>query len=47
LLAGRYHADESFDNLALAKDGDADAVQFRKGFFLGDGTGAGKGRRSA
>ena len=25
----------------------ANAVQFRKGFFLGDGTGAGKGRQAA
>jgi hypothetical protein len=47
LLAGRYRVDESFDNLALARDDDADAVQFRKGFFLGDGTGAGKGRQAA
>jgi hypothetical protein len=39
LLAGRYRVDESLDNLSLAKDDDAAAVQFRKGFFLGDGTG--------
>ena len=31
----------------LAKDGDENAVQFRKGFFLGDGTGSGKGRQAA
>jgi predicted RNA methylase len=47
LLAGRYKLDESLDNVSLAKDGDADAVQFRKGFFLGDGTGSGKGRQAA
>ncbi len=47
LLAGRYLVDESLDNLALAKDGDEQAVQFRKGFFLGDGTGSGKGRQAA
>ena len=29
------------------EDGDANAVQFRKGFFLGDGTGSGKGRQAA
>ena len=39
--------DESLDNLRLAKDGEENAVQFRKGFFLGDGTGAGKGRQAA
>ncbi len=47
MLAGRYRVDESLDNLSLAKDGDPDAVQFRKGFFLGDGTGSGKGRQAA
>jgi hypothetical protein len=47
MLAGRYRVDESLDNLSFAKDGEADAVQFRKGFFLGDGTGTGKGRQAA
>jgi hypothetical protein len=47
MLAGRYRVDESLDTLALAKDGDAEAVQFRKGFFLGDGTDSGKGRQAA
>ncbi len=47
MLAGRYRVDESMDTLALAKDSDEDAVQFRKGFFLGDGTGSGKGRQAA
>ena len=47
ILAGRYRVDESLDNLSLAKDGDTDAMQFRKGFFLGDGTGSGKGRQAA
>ena len=47
LLAGRYRVDESLDTLSLAKDGDKGAVQFRKGFFLGDGTGSGKGRQAA
>ena len=32
---------------SLARDGDENAVQFRKGFFLGDGTGSGKGRQAA
>ena len=47
MLAGCYLVDENFDNLSLAKDGDDNAVRFRKGFFLGDGTGAGKGRQAA
>ncbi|MGO9473576.1 MAG: strawberry notch-like NTP hydrolase domain-containing protein, partial [Rhodomicrobium sp.] len=47
MLAGRYLVDESLDNLSLARDGDESAVQFRKGFFLGDGTGSGKGRQAA
>ena len=47
MLAGRYRVDESLDNLSLAGDGDPGAVQFRKGFFLGDGTGSGKGRQAA
>jgi len=47
LLAGRYRVDESLDTLSLAKQDDANAVQFRKGFFLGDGTGSGKGRQAA
>ena len=29
------------------EEDDTDAVQFRKGFFLGDGTGSGKGRQAA
>ncbi|TQM94647.1 strawberry notch family protein [Roseinatronobacter monicus] len=32
---------------SVAPDDAADAVRFRRGFFLGDGTGAGKGRQSA
>ena len=47
MLAGHYNVDDSFDTLTLATERDADAVQFRKGFFLGDGTGSGKGRQAA
>ncbi|CAN7624734.1 strawberry notch-like NTP hydrolase domain-containing protein [Pararhizobium sp. LjRoot238] len=44
-LAGFWAIDESWDNLkAVAADTD-DAVRFRRGWFLGDGTGAGKGRQ--
>ena len=46
-LPARYIVDEALDNLSLAREDDANAVQFRKGFFLGDGTGAGKGRQAA
>jgi predicted RNA methylase len=44
-LPGRWRADESFDNLFAAQDDEGAA--YRRGFFLGDGTGAGKGRQSA
>lgn len=46
-LAGRWTVDASFDNLKAAKDDEQDAVRFRRGWFLGDGTGAGKGRQVA
>ena len=39
--------DETFDTLSAAPDGAANAVRFRRGWFLGDGTGAGKGRQVA
>jgi hypothetical protein len=46
-LAGSWAVDETGDMVSAAPDGAADAVRFRRGFFLGDGTGAGKGRQSA
>lgn len=46
-LAGRWKLDETFDNLSAAREDDPDAVQFRRGWFLGDGTGSGKGRQVA
>jgi predicted RNA methylase len=53
-LAGSYTVDETFDLVSAAPEpapaqaGDAtDAVRFRRGWFLGDGTGAGKGRQVA
>jgi hypothetical protein len=46
-LAGSWSVDETFDNLSAAPDGVANAVRFRRGWFLGDGTGAGKGRQVA
>ncbi|MBP1847391.1 putative RNA methylase [Rhizobium petrolearium] len=46
-LAGHWSIDASFDNLkAVASDAEH-AVRFRRGWFLGDGTGAGKGRQAA
>ncbi|MFV1601595.1 MULTISPECIES: strawberry notch-like NTP hydrolase domain-containing protein [unclassified Phaeobacter] len=46
-LAGYWTVDETGDVVAAAPDDAADTVRFRRGFFLGDGTGAGKGRQSA
>jgi hypothetical protein len=46
-LAGSWCVDETGDMVSAAPADAADAVRFRRGFFLGDGTGAGKGRQSA
>jgi predicted RNA methylase len=46
-LAGSWKVDETFDMVSTAPDDSDDAVQFRRGWFLGDGTGAGKGRQVA
>ncbi|MFM7333007.1 MAG: strawberry notch-like NTP hydrolase domain-containing protein, partial [Tabrizicola sp.] len=46
-LAGSWTLDETGDMVSAAPDDAPDAVRFRRGFFLGDGTGAGKGRQSA
>ncbi|WFE77177.1 strawberry notch family protein [Roseinatronobacter sp. S2] len=46
-LAGSWCVDETGDMVSAAPDDAADAIRFRRGFFLGDGTGAGKGRQSA
>jgi ParB/RepB/Spo0J family partition protein len=54
-LAGSWNVDETFDIVTAAPDpgsspGQANAqnaVRFRRGWFLGDGTGAGKGRQVA
>ena len=42
-IPGRFKPDKEGVGLTLADDGEA----YRKGFFLGDGTGAGKGRQIA
>ncbi|MFM9973758.1 MAG: strawberry notch-like NTP hydrolase domain-containing protein, partial [Beijerinckiaceae bacterium] len=46
-LAGSWSVDAGFDVVKAAPDDDASAVRFRRGFMLGDGTGAGKGRQVA
>ncbi|MCC8429380.1 strawberry notch family protein [Reyranella aquatilis] len=46
-LAGSWVADETFDVVSAAPDDAENAVRFRRGWMLGDGTGAGKGRQVA
>ena len=46
-LAGTYTVDETYDLVSAAPEGAEHAVRFRRGWFLGDGTGAGKGRQVA
>jgi predicted RNA methylase len=46
-LAGSWTVDETFDLVTAARDDDEGAIRFRRGWFLGDGTGAGKGRQVA
>ena len=46
-LAGSWTVDATFDKVEAAPDDCDTAVAFRKGWFLGDGTGAGKGRQVA
>ncbi len=46
-LAGSWVMDETFDTVSAAPDDAENAVRFRRGFMLGDGTGAGKGRQVA
>jgi hypothetical protein len=46
-LAGSWTVDETFDVVSAARDDAENTVRFRKGWFLGDGTGAGKGRQAS
>jgi len=46
-LAGAWAVDETYDVVTAATDDHDGAVRFRRGWFLGDGTGAGKGRQVA
>ncbi|MRX36911.1 strawberry notch family protein [Aminobacter sp. MDW-2] len=46
-LAGAWTVNETCDVVSAAPDGAENAVRFRRGWFLGDGTGCGKGRQVA
>ncbi|RFC64765.1 strawberry notch family protein [Mesorhizobium denitrificans] len=46
-LSGYWKVDASFDNLTATEPDGEGAVQYRRGWYLGDGTGAGKGRQAA
>ncbi|WP_159586488.1 strawberry notch family protein [Chelativorans xinjiangense] len=46
-LAAAWTVDETCDVVTAAADDQDGAVRFRRGWFLGDGTGAGKGRQVA
>jgi len=46
-LAGSWTVDATFDTVSAAPEDAVGSVRFRRGFMLGDGTGAGKGRQSA
>jgi len=46
-LAGSWTVDTTFDVVTAAREDAKDAVRFRRGFMIGDGTGVGKGRQSA
>jgi protein strawberry notch len=46
-LAGAWTVDATFDVVTAAPDDASNVVRFRRGWFLGDGTGAGKGRQVA
>ncbi|MFN5040029.1 MAG: strawberry notch-like NTP hydrolase domain-containing protein [Bradyrhizobium sp.] len=46
-LAGSWTVDATFDLVQAASADAENTVRFRRGYMLGDGTGAGKGRQSA
>jgi len=46
-LSGAWTVDPTCDVVTAAAEGAEGAVRFRRGWFLGDGTGAGKGRQVA
>jgi len=46
-LSGAWKVDPTFDVVTAAPEDAEDTMKFRRGWFLGDGTGAGKGRQVA
>ena len=46
-LPGAWSISDDWRDVTAAREDDGDAVPFRAGFFLGDGTGCGKGRQVA
>ncbi len=46
-LSHFFTVDESLEKIKISKPNNKEAVQFRQGWLLGDGTGAGKGRQAA
>jgi hypothetical protein len=46
-LAGSWTVDDTWDLVSAAPDDAENAARFRRGWMLGDGTGAGKGRQVA
>ena len=46
-LQGSWVVDATYDGVSAAPDDANEAVRFRRGWFLGDGTGCGKGRQVA
>ena len=46
-LSGAWRVDETYDVVTAVAEAADEAVRFRRGWFCGDGTGAGKGREVA
>ncbi len=46
-LAGTWTVDDTFDVVSAAPEDAQNAIRFRRGYMIGDGTGVGKGRQSA
>ncbi|RWA57792.1 MAG: methylase [Mesorhizobium sp.] len=46
-LAGAWTIDDTCDVVSAAPEGAENTIRFRRGWFLGDGTGCGKGRQVA
>ena len=44
-LKGNYQVDDTLDRVSVASEDEPKPVQFRRGYFIGDSTGVGKGRQ--